>query len=134
MIRKLVYSLVIIMFCFNCNKKVEPQYKNPIFTTFFSKLNNSNINDFVKSYYKEKPDYILAEYQIALNQLKDSKSEIIISKYAQYKGNKLNIEGNTENIYILSNNEEIITFVKIEENKVKYLLPIHKGNELIGWL
>lgn len=134
MIRKLVYSLLIIaLFCFNCSK-AKQEYRNPIFANFFNELNNKNVDDFIKSYYNEKPEYVLDQYRIALNELKDSKSEIIVSDYDQYKGKKLNIDGNTKNIYIIENDKEIITVVKVEDNKIKYLLSIYKGNELIGWL
>ncbi|WP_418124383.1 hypothetical protein ACNFU2_06955 [Chryseobacterium sp. PTM-20240506] len=135
MIRKLVYStflIVVLLMCINCLKK-EVKFDNPIFAYFFSELNNKTVDDFIKSYYKGKPEYVLAQYRIPLNQLKDSKSEIVISDY-DHNGKKLNIDGNTKDIYIIENDKEIITVVKIEDNKIKYLIPIHKGNELIGWL
>jgi len=136
MIRKLVYSLVIVLFCFNCNKKVEPQYKNPIFTTFFKKLNNESIEEFCKTYYKEKPKEYLELYIPILEDLKKYNSEFIITEYNQYIGEKPNIDGATQGVYILENkNVKDKIFVKIEDNNVKYIVPIGKGKEnIIGWL
>lgn len=136
MIKRLVFNVFLItslLFHISCLKK-EVKFDNPIFSNFFNELNSKNVNDFMKSYYKEKPDYVFDQYKIALDQLKVSKSQIIIVAYSRYQGKKLNIEGDTKNIYIITNGKEVITTVKIEDNRIKYLLPIHKSNELIGWL
>lgn len=136
MIKKLVYSLVIIVLsCFSCSK-VEQQYKNPIFETFFKELSNNSIKEFCKSYYKDKPAEYLELYIPVLKNLKKNNSEFIVTDYDQYKGEKPNIDGATKGVYILENkNIKDKIFVKVENNKVQYLLPIGKGKEdIIGWL
>ncbi|MDC8104525.1 hypothetical protein MTQ00_08235 [Chryseobacterium sp. B21-037] len=136
MIRKLVYSLVFVaLSCFSCSK-VEQQYKNPIFATFFEELRNSSVNEFCKSYYKDKPAEYLKLYIPILKNLKKYNSEFIITDYDQYKGEKPNIDGATKDVYILENsNIKDKIYVKVENNKVQYLLPIGKGKEdIIGWL
>ena len=136
MIRKLVFSLVIIvLFCFNCSK-TENQYENPIFMTFFKELNSESVETFYKSYYKDKPDEYKEDYLLVLKNLKKYNSEFIITDYKHYKGEKPNLDGATEGVYILENkNIKDKIFVKIENNKVQYLLPIGKGKEdIIGWL
>lgn len=134
--KKLAYSLaVLILFCLNCSKQ-EQQYKNPIFANFFKELNNKSVEKFYGSYYKEKSHEYLELYIPVLKNLKKYDSEFIITDYNQYKGEKPNIDGATKGVYILENdNIDDKIIVKIENNKVQYLVPIGKGKEdIIGWL
>ncbi|MFC3160829.1 hypothetical protein ACFP3I_16535 [Chryseobacterium arachidis] len=124
------FLILIVLSFFSCSKK-ENKFDNPIFS-FFHELNDKNVDSFMKSYYSEKPDYVLSQYRIVLNQLKNS--DITITDYNHYEGEKINIDGDTKNIFIISHDQEIITSVKVEDKKVKYLLSINKGKELIGWL
>ncbi len=136
MIKKLVYSLIIsISFCFSCSK-IEKEYKNPVFSTFFKDLENKTPEKFYESYYIDKPSIYRASYIIVLKDLKKYDSQFIITDYNEYKGVKPNIDGATADVYIIENKEmkdKII--VKIENDKIKYLIPIFKGKEdIIGWL
>jgi len=131
MIKKLVYSLILILICFSCSKK-EQKYNNPIFIHFFEELNSKSIDEFNKSYYPDKSKEILDVYIPILTDLK--KSNFKITAYNNYKGKKLYFDGDTKNIFIIEIDKEIITTFKVEDNKIKYLLPICKGNEIIGWI
>lgn len=136
MTKKLVYSLLIVfLFCISCSK-TEIQYKNPVFATFFKELSKENVEEFYKAYYKDKPNDYKEEYLRVLKDLKKYNSEFIITDYNHYKGEKPNLDGATEGVYILENeNIKDKIFVKVENNKVQYLLPIGKGKEdIIGWL
>ncbi|MCS3533063.1 hypothetical protein [Chryseobacterium sp. JUb7] len=131
MIRKLVYSLSIILICFSCSK-TEQKYDNPIFAHFFKELNNKSIDEFNKSYYPDKSKEVLDVYIPILKDLKNS--NFTITSYHKYSGKKLNFDGDTKNIYIVEIDKEILTTFKIEDNKIQYLIPICKGNEIIGWI
>lgn len=131
MIRKLVYSLSIILICFSCSK-TEQKYDNPIFAHFFKELNNKSIEEFNKSYYPDKSKEVLDAYIPILKDLKKSNCKIIA--YDNYINKKLNFDGDTKNIFIVEMDKEILTIFKTEDKKIKYLLPICKGNEIIGWI
>lgn len=135
-LKRLVYSLLIILlFCISCSKP-EHQYENRVFTTFFRELKDTSIEKFYESYYQNKPNEYKEAYLQVLKELKKCNSEFTIIKYDHYKGEKPNLDGATNGVYILENeNLKDRIFVKVENNKVMYLLPIGKGKEdIIGWL
>ncbi|KXH81144.1 hypothetical protein [Chryseobacterium kwangjuense] len=134
-LKVLVYSLVVIFFCFSCSKRKQ-QYSNPIFANFFNELSNESPEKFYNSYFKDKPKEYKDGYIQVLKEFKKYDYEFTITDYNSYKGDKPNLDGMTEGVYILENkNLKDPFFVKIENNKVKYLLSIGKGKEdIIGWL
>ncbi|MBL1220986.1 hypothetical protein JET18_09065 [Chryseobacterium sp. L7] len=134
--KKLVYSfLIVVLFCISCSK-TEKQYKNPVFATFFKKLSKENVEEFYNFYYKDKTIEYKEEYIQILKEFKKYNCEFTITDYSSYKGEKPNLDNMTEGVYILENkNLKDPFFVKIENSKLKYLLPIGKGKEdIIGWL
>ncbi|UKB81353.1 hypothetical protein [Chryseobacterium sp. MEBOG07] len=134
-LKVLVYSLAVIFFCFSCSKSKQ-QYTDPVFATFFSELNNESAEKFYSSYYKDKPKEYKEGYIQILKEFKKYNCEFTITDYNSYKGEKPDLDGATEGVYILENkNLKDPFFLKIENNKVQYLLPIGKGKEdIIGWL
>lgn len=134
-LKVLVYSLVVIFFCFSCSKPKQ-QYSNPVFANFFKELSNGSPEQFYSSYYKDKPIEYKEGYIQVLKEFKKYNCEFTITDYNSYKGEKPNLDGMTEGVYVLENkNLKDLFFVKIENNKVNYLLPISKGKEdIIGWL
>ncbi|PWN60761.1 hypothetical protein [Chryseobacterium viscerum] len=134
-LKVLVYSLAVIFFCFNCSKS-KLQYTNPVFATFFNELSNESAEKFYNSYYKDKPNDYKEGYIQILKELKKYNCEFTITDYNSYKGEKPDLDGMTEGVYILENkNLKNPFFFKIENNKVQYLVSIGKGKEdIIGWL
>ncbi|TZF99408.1 hypothetical protein FW781_05640 (plasmid) [Chryseobacterium panacisoli] len=134
-LKVLVCSLVVVFFCFCCSK-TKQQYSNPVFATFFNELSNESAEKFYDSYYKDKPKNYKEGYIQVLKQFKKYNCEFTITDYNSYKNEKPNLDGITEGVYILENkNLKDPFFIKIENNKVQYLLSIGKGKEdIIGWL
>ena len=136
MITKLGLNFLTIVFLFsNCCKK-DINYSNPVFNNFFSELKDKEANEFYNSYYKDKPIEYKDGYIRILKEFKKYNCEFTITDYNSYKGEKPNLDRMTEGVYILENkNLKNPFFIKTENSKVKYLLPIGKGKEdIIGWL
>ncbi|NIF04812.1 hypothetical protein F3J23_05095 [Chryseobacterium sp. Tr-659] len=134
-LKVLVYSLIAVFFCFSCSKPKQV-YTEPIFATFFSELSNESAEKFYNSYYKDKPKDYKEGYIQVLKEFKKYNCEFIITDYNSYKKEKPDLDGMTEGVYILENkNLKDPFFIKIENNRVQYLLSIGKGKEdIVGWL
>ncbi|SEG15498.1 hypothetical protein SAMN05421847_1564 [Halpernia humi] len=131
MIKNLVFSSTLFVFL-ACNNSS----KDPIINQFINKLNNTNsAKEFVLENYNEKNNDIKIIYIKIVSDLLLNRKTLNIKKYSKvenYQYKLINM-ADSNKVYIISYKKESF-LIKAENNKIKYLISLRKGNEVVGWL